>query len=482
MTSKQNFEGIPTTGDVVSELNQRFAFIRIGEDLRVLDEEHIDDGGAPVYWKISALRDFMANDIRTIVRQKKDGDLEIAHVTAFESWRRHPERRSYPGGWTFDPTGKPTPDKFNLWRGFACEARPGNCGLWKDHLFEVICNRDQELYDWNWAWFARTVQHPGEAIGTVPILRGVRGTGKGSVAGSEIGIGSLFHQRHVYHALDVRELIGDFNDHLLGRVITFADEAVWPNDRSSWGRLQGLITEQTIGIHGKFRSRVPSRNTMHLICATNHDWSTPAGEWERRYQPLDVSDRHAQDRAYFGALRELMLEQGGREALLHELQNADLTRLPDPREILRTEQLFEQQRMAWGPFDSWWFVVLDEGRISHNPWSMGDSMEIPKQLLRESYLEVAHESGDRRPMGQERFAFALRKRLGLDGKLEQGRESNALRRRTYKLPPRAQARSAFAKHHGMAIDWPAESNDDEQGYRKARSGPTFRRRANFGKR
>ena len=61
------------------------------------------------------------------------------------AWLDCPERRQYLGGIVFDPTGAARPDKFNLWRGFSVEAKPGNWECMRTHIWEVICAKDEAI-------------------------------------------------------------------------------------------------------------------------------------------------------------------------------------------------------------------------------------------------------------------------------------------------------------------------------------------------
>jgi hypothetical protein len=54
-------------------------------------------------------------------------------------WLDSPHRREALKGVTFDPTSCVGKGWWNLWNGFAIEARRGNWELMKQHVFHVVC-------------------------------------------------------------------------------------------------------------------------------------------------------------------------------------------------------------------------------------------------------------------------------------------------------------------------------------------------------
>jgi hypothetical protein len=93
--------------------------------------------------------------------------------------------------------------------------------------------------------------------------------------------------------------------------------------------------------------------------ASNDDWVVPAGVEERRFFVLDVGEGRMQDSTYFEAL-DRQMNEGGREALLHLLQNRDLSGF-NVRRYPQTQALREQKLLSLESHDELWIEALKEG-------------------------------------------------------------------------------------------------------------------------
>jgi hypothetical protein len=103
-------------------------------------------------------------------------------------WLSHPGRRQYDGGMRFMPTHdeQVVDDTLNLWRGFAAQPRKPEgtsgakgCNLFLEHARKIICNGDEEHYDYlikREAFIAQRRTRSEIALGLHTIMEG---TGKG---------------------------------------------------------------------------------------------------------------------------------------------------------------------------------------------------------------------------------------------------------------------------------------------------------------
>jgi hypothetical protein len=179
----------------IEALNERYALCVLGGKPAVLVEK--DDG--VTFWSQAAFFAMLAGT--AVYNGEKNVNLA-------RWWWRHPGARRYEDV-TFDPAGA-TEGTFNLWRGFSVGPRAGDCGRFLDHIHQVVCAADDDLYAWVMGWFAQIIQEPSTKIGTAVAFRGAPGSGK-TIVGEMIG--SLFVKN--YMLVDNPSLVaGRFNGHL----------------------------------------------------------------------------------------------------------------------------------------------------------------------------------------------------------------------------------------------------------------------------
>ena len=348
-------------------------------------------------------------------------------------WLDHPLRRQHDRV-VFSPE-REVPGAYNLWRGFACEARPGDCELFLTHIRDNVCGGRADLYEYVVGWLATLVQHPARPGHVALVLRGQRGTGKSFFATQ---VGRLLG-RHFLHVSDPSHLVGNFNSHLRDTLLLFADEAFGAGDKRHESKLKALITEQTLAIEAKGVDVEQAPNYIHLIMASNDQWVVPAGHDERRYAVLDLPETRKQDHAYFGAIAAEM-ESGGSEALLHHLLNLDLDGF-NVRQAPSTDGLTDQKVHSLRGLERFWHSCLMTGEVPvFEPDRLRYSLLIEVAMRRDKSLVRCSESD----VGQ-----LLNNTLGLHTRPKRDR----VNRSVHQPPPLAECRAAWDRHK-FPVGWP----------------------------
>jgi Family of unknown function (DUF5906) len=211
------------------------------------------------------------------VGRNRRGDPIIKDAASI--WLQHPDRRQFINGVTFDPSGRSEPGTLNLWQGFAVKPVPGDWSLMREHIFEVICDRDEIRYSYLISWLARMVQNPAAQGEVAVVMKGGEGTGKGTLAKAVL---HLLGQ-HGLAISNARHLTGNFNAHLHDCIFLFADEAFFAGDKQHVGVPKSLITEPYLTIEGKYQNAIQTPNFLHLMMASNEEWVIPAGLDARRF-------------------------------------------------------------------------------------------------------------------------------------------------------------------------------------------------------
>ena len=362
-------------------------------------------------------------------------------VSLARYWFSHSGRRQYRRV-VFRPGSEVSADEYNLWRGFSCDAQPG-----EKHqpllvfLREVVCNGDAASYSYLICWLARLVQRPGQPGQVAIVLRGLKGTGKGFFANM---IGSMM-RRHFISVASAKLLVGEFNGHLRDKVLVFADEAFLTGDKSHDSSLKAMVTEPQIMIEAKGSDAEPQPNCLHLIMASNSEYVVPATPDERRFLVLDVSNKHMRDSKYFGALGGA-LESGGRENLLHFLLHIDLTGF-DVRDVPDTAGLDEQKTGSLSGPALFLLRLLEEGQLPNN-------MDRRADLA--ATMDLDGTQGEWSRNGLYEAARRLEPKAMKDVSLRQLtkflREFGCIsfsdgRRRGWKFPPLEKARAIFSRRY-----------------------------------
>ena len=298
-------------------------------------------------------------------------------VKLVDWWLTHPKRKTFERV-VFLP-GKEVMDSYNLWKGFACEAIPGDCSKFLDHLKDNVCQGNDEYYTYLMGWMARLVQNPATQGQTAVVLRGGMGVGKGFVARV---LGSLLG-KHYQQVTDPKHIVGSFNAHLRACLLLFADEAFYAGDKRHESNLKTLITEQFRSIEAKGVDVAQAPNFTKVILASNSSWVVPAGDNERRFFVLDVGNAQQQNtEGYFGPILKQM-QNGGKEAFLYHLLSHDISQY-NVWKIPQTEALQDQKDYTLRTEEAWWLDILEDG-------SLDDSGKWPevaaKRAIFEHYLD-----------------------------------------------------------------------------------------------
>ena len=337
----------------LAEMNAKYGVTDVGGKTRVvcLKESLIYPGcKIPVYKSLTDFRAFH-DKTRKVIRGEDGKERKVG----IGSWWIKQEGRQQYEGVVYAPGAETTGRNLNLWTGFGCKPVKGDWGKYRAHLLNNVCSGVEAHSAYLLNWMAYAVQHPGRQGETAVVMRGAEGVGKGVLAKE---FGRLFgsHYRHISQA---GHLTGHFNAHLQQCSVLFADEAFFAGDRSHESILKALITEETLMIEPKGVDSYPVRNCLHLIMSSNSDWVIPAGADARRYFVVTVSDAHKQDYKYFAAITKQM-NDGGREALLHDLLKRDLSAF-NVRNVPKTDALADQKALSRTGIDRLVEILAHEG-------------------------------------------------------------------------------------------------------------------------
>lgn len=417
----------------VEELNQRWATIRLGKKLYILDDTP-QEGQIYSIMEIDPWRRMMSGF--SVRFGKRD-------VPLHEVWLESRYRRQY-RGIMLSPQGAPE-GYYNLWRGWAVEPRQGSWELFKRHLYYVVCSGEPTNWRYLRRWLAYKLQNPGKKLGVAVALKGGKGAGKSIVADYLMRVFGV-HSVRVTHE---RHFLGNFNVHLEHALLVNAEEAFWAGNKKADGVMKDLITGNSMMIERKGIDTCAARNLLDVLVTSNADWVVPASHDERRYFVLEVSDEMVGNFAYFRALATEM-EGTGPSAMLFDLLSEDLSGF-EPRDVPATEALLEQ-KIEGMKSEEWFFYEI--AKDGHMP-GLGLDGSIGRKRLYQDYLQFCSEKRLPYPVKDSVFGKLVaslgvgRAKLGSDGS----------RAPVYRVPSLVQFRAAFDAYMGQETQW--QDVDDE---------------------
>lgn len=429
-------ENLEEANECLEKFNKDYFVTPLGSQIFVCSIEKDETGKiAPVYRSFQSF-DQMYSNIRVW-----DGKR---FIKAGKFWLEHPKRRQY-AGVNFVPNGPEIlPGNIkNLWLGFAINPAEGDCSLILKHIYEVLADGDEKSAVYILNYLAWTVQNPDKQAEVALIFQGSEGTGKGLIGRLMI---DLFGSAAI-HISSSRHLVGNFNAHLDGIVLLFADEAFWAGDKAARGTLFSLITEPNLTLERKGVDAKSVVNRLHIVMASNEDWVVPASYDSRRFAVFTVSKKYKQNSDYFTPLFE-QINNGGREAFLNVLLNRDISSF-HPRHIIKTEAFNEQVIKSFGPLEIFWLHFIEEGylQVHHGEapknilftYDFGEHEGLLMRLRRSDYRLKNYTDRDMAKFLREKGCIPWR-------------DSH---RRGWKMPPLVQARADWEKKYGK-WDWPNE--------------------------
>jgi hypothetical protein len=315
---------------------------------------------------------------QTDIRKYSKDEIDLLYCNRWVSWGTGQKIVKMPVGkwWTgcagrkvygqlfFDPGLSQQHDgNLNLYEGMQVEPEKGSWRLMIRHIWRVLCKKDKAKFKYIMRWLAWCIQNPDKPAEAAVVLKGKKGGGKGILPTQFVEIYGT--NKHGMAISSSDQLVGRFTAHLCKTVFLLADEAYFPGDKRAEGKLKQLITERWVPSEAKFEDLKTSKNCLHVFMCSNEQWVVPATDDERRYVVCEIDNYYAKvtdaDRAkiiadggkvataeerdaYFNALWAEM-DEGGREAMLYDLQRMELGEW-HPRQVLHTEELQQQVRQG----------------------------------------------------------------------------------------------------------------------------------------
>jgi Family of unknown function (DUF5906) len=376
--------------------------------------------------------------------------------SGFDIWLASSKRQRNFDGAEFNPAGV-REGILNLWTGFAVEPAPGDWSLLRAHMWENICQRNEEHFAWLMGWHAQLFQEPGRKSGVAVVLRGDVGVGKTKLFE---WIGNIIGDRHALVADKSEQCTGKFNAQLEQNIFVSAEEAFFAGDPAQGRALKHLITGHKLMYEPKGRDAYMGRSYSRLGMTTNDKWAVAAVRRERRYLILDVAPTRQKDGAYFAAI-DRQMRNGGAAAMLYDLLRHDYSGI-DFQNPPVTDALRDIIQRGIDNSEKWLQSVLEEGRFPVRQDSGREEIEWEEKGCEVAKAEIVASYNDfvpnfKKVPATSQDVFNFFKASKLTG-ITPSKMSNGMSGRvpSWKFPSLAAARADYANATGYSFESTAD--------------------------
>jgi hypothetical protein len=324
----------------LNNLNDRFALLQTRRAAAVYVSRHD-------YMPIKE-DDFRRRVANEVVQTGVDKTGKPVFEGAYKFWTGHARRHVF-RHITFT-SETPPDDTLNLFRGFGVIPKAGTCALIRAHIREVICAGDPIAYERILDLMAWQMQNIGKPSRIIVILMT-----EGQQAGKGVLLLEVLLKIYGEAGLipsSTDQVLGRFNDALVGCAYVFLDEVMFVGDRKSADNLKSLATTTRYGIEPKGLPIVQCPVGVNFWAATNHGAPVYIEEKDARYWVLKVSEHRIDDHDYFARLLK-EIEHGGREAFAHFLLNRDVSNFVPMRDAPKDNAAKREMiRRGVNPYDA----------------------------------------------------------------------------------------------------------------------------------
>jgi hypothetical protein len=312
--------------------------------------------------------EYSSDDFKLLFKNK-----EVAGKSVADWWLESPSRRLITGSFMSErhPPNAIVNGRINLWQGLGVEPAPGDWQWFTTHVQRLL-RKDPEAVGYVIRWLAWCVQNPTRPIGTMVMLIGDEGAGKGA-------IGNVMRSIFGPHGIVVEnrdQIVGRFNGGMRNACFVFVDEALFAGSKADADRLKHLITEPTITVERKFRDGEEVDNRLKLFAVTNHEHAVAMGTSDRRNAVFETaSPADVGDGAYWATYWEKANDPACKAAVLDMLLSIDLTGWNPGRDKPATKVARLQKLQSLSADLLWWRLVLES-----ESWQQGRG-PLPNESL-----------------------------------------------------------------------------------------------------
>lgn len=327
--------------EVVDDMNTKYAWVK---KLNFIYRFQFKD-----FVKIDALRQDYANTSILVLVGGKEKIQTYADV-----WYRSPRRRTHTKVDFVPGAAAIVDNKINLWQGWGVTPLAGDIVPWIAFL-DYLFAGDPDARKWIEQWIAYPIQYPGAKLTTAVVLWSInQGVGK-SMLGDTIG---KLYGSH-FKTISAVELHASFNGWIRDCQFVLGEENSSADQRADSNKLKGMITGDTIIINEKFQPMLEMQNRVNFMFTSNHPDAFHLEDADRRYFVWEIIANRMPNE-FYGKFIDWRDNRGGLSAMMHHLQNIDLTGFDPKANALVTEAKREMIHQSKSELERWFGETLED--------------------------------------------------------------------------------------------------------------------------
>lgn len=196
------------------------------------------------------------------------------------------------------------PFVFSYFQGYefdrALSINRGTIKLFIDHIFDIICSKHIELFNYVINWISYIFKNPNGKTKTALVFTSIQGAGKNTFTDTICKLLGNYANKNT----NLKLITGNFNSQLEFKKLLVCSEtqSFSKNKNFDSDIIKSLITEDTVDITKKFRDTYHVESIVNFIFLSNNFAPVKIEEGDRRFFVSEVSGEVSGNLQYFKAL------------------------------------------------------------------------------------------------------------------------------------------------------------------------------------
>lgn len=237
--------------------------------------------------------------------------------------------------------------------------------LMLDFIKIIICNGDEECFNYMMSWFSFMWKFPNQKSGKALLLFGAEGIGKGTLV--EFLCKYVFGKQNCNPNLTYSQLTSHKTSNLISKKLVCVNElACSRNEKvTNIENIKTMITEEDLVVNKMKQDLITVRNCLEFIFMTNNEKSLKIKPGDRRFFMVHCSDAMKENHDFFDNIRKNCFNEKCASQFVTYLE-ALISRPDDFRKMSTPITEFKKQTMESAEYDKPFYDELLENHENYN--------------------------------------------------------------------------------------------------------------------